>query len=82
MRCECARVKLGAFGAFSLASIAFGVNAPLDTQKGNEGSGHTWGDNSDTNEQDTTGEAKLNTLNMEHKTFTIKQEMNECKTDI
>ncbi|CAI5684146.1 sodium/bile acid cotransporter isoform X1 [Oreochromis niloticus] len=29
LRCEYARVKLGAFGAFSLAPIAFGVNTPL-----------------------------------------------------
>lgn len=32
------------------------------------------GNTADTNEHDTTGEAKLDTLNMEHKTFKIKQE--------
>lgn len=34
----------------------------------------THGETADTTEHDSTGEAKLNTLNMEHKTVKIKQE--------
>lgn len=37
----------------------------LNTQKGNAGSGNSWGNTAETNKHDATGEAKRNTLNME-----------------
>lgn len=42
----------------------------INAHEGDEGTGNT----ADTNEHDATEEAKINTLNTEHKTFKIKQE--------
>lgn len=57
-------------------------NRGLNTQYNHEETENTWGTElRQIRHDDTRTKPKLTTLNMEHKTFTIKQEMNECKTD-
>lgn len=52
-----------------------GETEDLNTRKGNEGSRNT----ADTNENEVTGETKLDTQNTKHETIKIKQETLRCR---